>query len=88
METICKFRRVSAFSLHCPIPKGSYAVCGNISIRDFLQGNVMVMVFIVFQSTVRASEVQTERPDAHAHSYDDQQKGQTDPELWTVGYWG
>lgn len=86
METKCKFRRASAFSLHCPILKGSYAICGNISSRDFLQGNVMV--FDVFQSAVRASEVQTERPDAHAHSYDDQQKGQTDPELRTVGHWG
>lgn len=65
---------------------GSYAVCGIFSTRNFQQGNVVV--FDLCQSTTCTPEIQPERPDAHAHGYDHQQKGQTDPELWTVEYWG
>lgn len=64
---------------------GSYDICGIISFRDFQRGKV---TFIhVFQSTASPSEAQKEHPDAHARSYDHQQKGQTDPKLWTAEYW-
>lgn len=64
---------------------GSYAICGIISFRNFQWGNV---TFIhVFQSTAPLSEAQKQHPDAHARSYDHQQKGQTDPKLWTAEYW-